>query len=940
MGEQAARHTLRWLPAPLGVAVALAGAAVVESARRANEGGGSPPALSWVLFAVAAACLVAARREPAALPLAPSSWLRPRRAAAGAFAGALICAGSSVPLFARLNDADPARAPGWLVNDGSWLLWVLALAAFAVGIVVWQRSAPAPSAAPRRGWPQVPPRRVEIPIFVALTAAALALRLPDLGSIPPGLWFDEAQNGLVAEGLVHHGAKHAVFIGDFTQMGSLYFYLLGGILSIFGSSIWVLRLLPALAGSLTVPLLYALASRLYGWRVGLTAACFLAASSWNITFSRFGLASMTAVALDLAVYLCVVQGLRTGRVAWYAAGGLLVGLDLHGYYIARLVPLVLLLLLAYLLLRARTDVRRLGTGTAAFAAGAVLAALPVVLFAIQKPGVYQARVSTVSIFSETGSGGDPHALRTSLRAHLLMFNYRGDGNGRHNLPGSPMLDWLTAALFFSGLGVCLLRLWHWQYFFPVIWFTAALSGGVLSLVFEAPQGHRTLENSVVTALLAGIFLGEAWGAVARRARQRRLLALGAAAAALTAVAGASAMNVEKYFWRQAEDGRVWSEMGASELDAALLARKRPTDEIWVSGVYAGRPVERFLVPQLRARVWLGPYQLPFTTRDRDVLVLLDPDRAAELSTIAADYPNARFERFQKRGVALLYAVCVPRSDLVASHGALVYAGRRASRVARIPARLAPGERLVSTLMVTRFGAYRFAWRSRTDSEARVALDGRPARARSFRRLAVGLHRLEIHQLHGHGGPLLWSIRGAPLRPLPEALLFDPRRIRPAGLTGRYREGLGFDGATAFDRIDPVISITFHEPAINPPFTVEWHGELDAPTAGAYVFELRQVDTAWLFVDGRPVVAREEPRTPQSATVQLKRGWHRIRLLYRGYTGYLNVSLLWTPPGRPQSVVPSGFLRPFRPTSPPFPPTPRLDASDGTLTPGRLVTIEG
>src|SRR5438552_18011408 len=43
-----------------------------------------------------------------------------------------------------------------------------------------------------------------------------------------------------------------------------------------------------------------------------------------------------------------------------------------------------------------------------------------------------------------------------------------------------------------------------------MWFIAAISGGVLSVIFEAPQSHRTLENSVVTALLAGIFLGEFW----------------------------------------------------------------------------------------------------------------------------------------------------------------------------------------------------------------------------------------------------------------------------------------------------------------------------------------------------------------------------------------------------------------------------------------------
>jgi 4-amino-4-deoxy-L-arabinose transferase-like glycosyltransferase len=937
------RADRRLVLVPAAVALALAGAALVENARRGSEGG-SPPALSWILFALAAACLVTAVREPAVLPVAPSTplaALRSRRLAATvAFGGAFLFAAWSIPLFVRLNDAGDTGSPGTLSNDGSWLLWILSLAAFAAGVWVWQRSAPRPSSAPGPSWPSVLPRRLEVPLLAGLTAAALALRLPDLGSIPHGLWFDEAQNGLVAGDLTRGGATHSVFIGDFTQMGGLYFYVLGGLLSVFGNAIWVLRLLPALAGSAAVLLLYGLASRLYGWRVGLTAAALLAVSSWNITFSRFGMASMTAVALDLTVYLCVVQGLRTGRIAWYAGGGVVLGLDLHGYYIARLVPLVLLLLTAHICLRARTEVRSLRAGAAAFAAGAVLAALPVVVFAIQKPSVYESRVSTVSIFSKTGSAGQPHAVRTSLRAHLLMFNYRGDANGRHNVPGSPMLDWLTAALFFSGLGVCLLRLWRWQYFFPVVWFGAALSGGVLSLVLEAPQAHRTLENSAVTALLAGIFLGGAWEALHGHAGSRRLVAAAAAAATLAAVGGASAMNAEKYFGRQAKDGRVWSDMSVSELDAGLLARRHGNDEIWLTDAYADRPTVPFLAPSVHPRVWLGAYQLPFVERARDVLLLLDPDREGEVSAIAADYPHADFERFQKGSALLLYAAVVPQSDLASSHGALVYRGGRASRAGGT--RIGPGaaDRLVSTLLVPRFGAYRFAWSSAGRGRAEISIDERRLEPGAFRTLSIGVHRLEIRRLHGPGGPLLWSLRGTRLRPLPAAYLFDPRRIGPSGLTGRYREGRGFDGPAALERVDPVISMYFHTLPIAPPFTVEWRGQIKAPKAGTYVFELRATDTARLFIDGRAVVAREVPGAPQSASVALQAGWHRIGVLYRAYTGYFTVSLLWSPPGRPLSVVPSAFLRPFRPTRPPFGPSPRLDDSDGMLPPGRLVTIDG
>src|SRR5207237_6775463 len=126
----------------------------------------------------------------------------------------------------------------------------------------------------------------------------------------------------------------------------------------FGTEVWQLRLLPALAGSLIVPMLYLLGARLYGWRVGLAAAGLLAVSSWNITFSRFGMDSMFTVALDVAVYLCMVQALRTGRLGYYAGAGVLLGLALQMYYVARLVPVVLVVVLLHRLITERARLVR------------------------------------------------------------------------------------------------------------------------------------------------------------------------------------------------------------------------------------------------------------------------------------------------------------------------------------------------------------------------------------------------------------------------------------------------------------------------------------------------------------------------------------------------------------------------------------------------------
>lgn len=526
-GEETGRAAiLRIARMALGIvaaAVALFAEKIAEDNR--VQGAAAPDASSWWLFGLAGVLFAAAMWPvPRLLATEPNRFFSTLKALrvsrrllfAVLLTSAVICSLLAVPIFMTLNNS--ATVPGsWLVNTGSWLLWILSLFLFAAAWVVWERNTPAPAeniAAEPPG--DKLPVRIEWVVMAGLFGLALLLRLPNLESAPPGLWFDEAQNGIVGQQLLKPDAVHVPFLGDLTQMGALYFYFQGLLINLLGNTTLALRLPAALSGSLIVPMLYLLASRLYGWRVGLAAAGLLAFSTWNITFSRLGLASMSTIALDVAVYLCVMQALRTGRMGYYAGAGVLLGLALQGYYASRLVPFVLMALLIHRLITERAHlVRAVRTGVVVFAVGALIAFVPVGTFAAQRWDVYNSRISTVSIFSQEGSGGNPDALSESINKHMLMFNFQGDGNGRHNLPGQPMLDWLTAALFFLGLGSCVARGWRWQYFFPVVWFVAALSGGVLSLLFEAPQAHRTLENSVVTSLLAGIALGQLWELVSR-----------------------------------------------------------------------------------------------------------------------------------------------------------------------------------------------------------------------------------------------------------------------------------------------------------------------------------------------------------------------------------------------------------------------------------------
>ena len=328
----------------------------------------------------------------------------------------------------------------------TWLLYAVSLAALGLAIVVWERPlrASASRTVPRAASTR---RRLELGVVAALLLVALAVRVAGLGGLPHGLWFDEAQNGLVGMGLVQADAVHSVFIGEATQMGALYFYVLGTVLDLLGNTIFGLRVLPALAGALTVPLVYVLASRLYGRRVAVASASLLLFSAWNLTFSRIGLASMATVALlDVAVYLCVVFGLRTGPAAEVGTR------RAEPFSASRSTATTCrgspcwCCSCSSAISPYATDARR-----GRFAVGWRCSRPPRLSPSCRSRCTrrrsrdeFNRRVSTASVFSQDDPVG---AAAESLRAHLLMFNYRGDRNGRHNQPGSPMLDWITGALF-------------------------------------------------------------------------------------------------------------------------------------------------------------------------------------------------------------------------------------------------------------------------------------------------------------------------------------------------------------------------------------------------------------------------------------------------------------------------------------------------------------
>ncbi len=145
---------------------------------------------------------------------------------------------------------------------------------------------------------------------VALCVCAFALRLYRLDHEP--LWLDEGYtllfSGLPLDRLIAVGGAH--------EHPPLYYLLVHLIMS-FRHSYLAPRVLSAVFGSLAVPALFALGSRLGGPRTGLAAAALLTVSPFHVWFSQDGRGYELA---GLAVILSYVTGFaaldRPRKRAW------------------------------------------------------------------------------------------------------------------------------------------------------------------------------------------------------------------------------------------------------------------------------------------------------------------------------------------------------------------------------------------------------------------------------------------------------------------------------------------------------------------------------------------------------------------------------------------------------------------------------------------------
>ena len=379
-------------------------------------------------------------------------------------------------------------------------------------------------------------------IILSITFLAFAIRIWNLGDMPPGWRDDELINSLVISQHVLDG-EWALYYADASGHEALYHVLNAFFLGVFGANWLGIRLLSVFLGVLAVPVTWLLGRKLFGSWVGLLSAAGLTLSFWSLMYSRIGLRHVLMPLLTLLAFYFFWRGLGIGAqgsghrdrrtpasnlqspISCFLYAAVFMGLGFYTYFASRGVPAILLAFTVYLAIVDWDLFKRRWQGILLmFVVTAVLAAPLFITLANQPES--EARVAELAVPIVEAQVGNFEPLVEHVVVTLSMFHADGDGEWLYNIPGRPVFGWIGAIFFWLGVlmatyyalgGVvrrayCVVRknsrndasrITHHALAsaFLIAWWLAGISPGFVS-VPPASLGHTILAQSVVFMLAA------------------------------------------------------------------------------------------------------------------------------------------------------------------------------------------------------------------------------------------------------------------------------------------------------------------------------------------------------------------------------------------------------------------------------------------------------
>ncbi|MFQ6100693.1 MAG: ArnT family glycosyltransferase [Anaerolineae bacterium] len=499
--------------------------------------------------------------------------------------------------------------------------------------------------------------------LLLVTALAAGLRFYHIDRLPPGLHYDEAFNNLLALRLPHWDPFPPLFFEIEFGRYVLHPYLIALLFQATGPILLGGRLVSALSGTLTVPLLFFAVREMFrehagerrAMKLGMASALSLAILYWHVHLSRVGMEYIMVPALAVPAFGAIWWALHHRR-SWHAvAAGIVLGLTLYTYPTALFVPLLLALFFGCRAILERGFLRANWRILAIVTCVALLVVAPLAHFFAVHP--YWLTMRSNQVMRDDFLEGVDKVVRG------LFFQGEGDLNDRQNLPGRPVLDPIQAVLFALGLGRCVARR-RLPHLFLLCWL-----GGMLlpsALTDYPPHFGRMVGGAPAVAALVGLGAVTFYDlsvAIATRwlPHARRIASTGAVFLLTLVFTLIGIQTARDYFlvWGRSDDLFIAFDVGLRQMGEYMAALPRG-ERIYTSPVYRSYPTLAFLLddePE-RIRSYIGRRCVVYPSvtevpTTHVIVVLEDPN---SLPTLQAAFPDGQIVHRQYIGDTLYSVV--------------------------------------------------------------------------------------------------------------------------------------------------------------------------------------------------------------------------------------------------------------------------------------------
>ncbi len=430
-------------------------------------------------------------------------------------------------------------------------------------------------------------------LLLLVFALAVFFRLYQLNSVPAEMISDHAEKLLDVNDVLN--GQHSIFFYRNTGREAFQFYLTALVSKVFGTGISFLslKLGTALMGLVTLIYTYQLGKEYANKWVGLLAVLLMGMAYWPNVTARIGLrfALYPLFAAPLLFYL--LRGLRRMDRNDFILAGIALGLGLHGYSPARIVPILVGVVVLIFILHVRgSDNRRAALqGFLLVALFSMIVFLPLARFWSENPDMFGLRAFSRLGTIERDLPGSGWMIFFSNFWKAAIMPFWENGNvWAHSVPYRPALDVVSAALYLAGVILLLQRYLsrrNWQDLAMLVSVPMLMLPSILSLAFpeENPSLNRTAAAAIPIFVITAVAFEGLLSGLWQRARNGFGRGLVMALAGLLILVSA-AQNYDLVFRQYAGSYKAasWNTTQIGAVVRDFVDSTGDVDSVWVVGI--------------------------------------------------------------------------------------------------------------------------------------------------------------------------------------------------------------------------------------------------------------------------------------------------------------------------------------------------------------------